>query len=276
MLIMKKKDISKTVIFLHLVKTAGTTLNQVLDREYANILSFYIPRESKELFDGFKEKLKTGNPGLIRGHFEWGWHVFLSRPFIYITLLREPVARVISEYFYILGKTDHPLFDQVSAKNISIADFVKNFLPPNLQTRKISGLTFAKNSGIPQDLEINADNMLKIAKENLDKYFAIVGLTEKFDETLILLKRELRWDWPFYTRQNVTRKKVARENMPASTIEIIKEHNQLDVELYEYTRQLFNEKIRQQGKSFFKEVEKFKKLNKDRERYTGDTKKMEK
>jgi hypothetical protein len=276
----EKKHISKAVIFLHLVKTAGTTLNQVLDREYAKILSFYIPRESKELFDGFKEKLKTGNPELIRGHFEWGWHVFLSQPFIYITLLREPVARVISEYFYILGKTDHPLFDQVAAKNISIADYVKNFLPSNLQTRKISGLTFANNSGIPQDIEINAGNMLKIAKENLDNYFAIVGLTEKFDETLILLKREFGWDWPFYTRQNVTREKIAQENIPASTIEIIKEHNLLDIELYEYARQLFNKKIQQQGESFFKEVEKFKKQNqyqKNRKRKpSGQKKKIKK
>lgn len=254
----------RQVIFLHLVKTAGTTLNQVLDREYANILSFYIAKESKELFEGFKEKLKNNNAGLIRGHFEFGWHAFLTRPFVYITLLREPVARVISEYYYILGKTDHPLYDQVAAKNLSIADFVKNWKHPDVQTRKISGLTFAKNSGIPQNIEINDRNMLKIAKENLDKYFAVVGLTEKFDETLILLKREFGWDWPFYTRKNVTRNKVARENIPASTIEIIKEYNQLDIELYEYAKQLFNEKIRQEGKSFFKEVERFKELNKER------------
>jgi hypothetical protein len=277
---MKKKDTSKTVIFLHLVKTAGTTLNQVLDREYPNILSFYIPKESEELFEGFKEKLKTRKPGLIRGHFEFGWHAFLSRPFVYVTILREPVARVISEYFYILGKPDHPLYDQVAAKKLSIADYVTDYNPPNAQTRKISGLTFAGNSGIPPGIEIDTGNMLEIAKENLDNYFAVVGLTEKFDETLILLKREFGWDWPVYTRKIVTGKKIPMEDIPGSTIEIIKEHNQLDLELYEYARQLFNEKIRQQGKSFSREVEKFKKRNQKQEnresKLPGYTRKIKK
>ncbi len=261
---MKKKENAETVIFLHLVKTAGTTLNQVLDREYPDILSFYIPKESEELFDGFKEKLKTGKAGLIRGHFEFGWHAFLSRPFVYITILRGPVGRVISEYFYILGKPDHPLYDQVAGKKLSLADYVTQYNHPNGQTRKISGLTFAGNSGIPQTVEIDAGNMLEIAKKNMDNHFSVVGLTERFDESVILLKRELGWDFPFYTRQNVTADKIDREKIPASTIQLIKERNQLDVELYEYAEQRFNEKIRRRGKSFPREVETFKKQNQNR------------
>jgi len=260
---MNKKKV-RTVIFLHLVKTAGTTLNQVLNREYSNILSFYIPKEEKVLFEDFKKKLKNKRIDLIRGHFEFGWHIFLSKPFVYFTILRDPIDRVLSEYYYILGKTDHPFYNEIAKKNVSLADFVKNWNAPNLQTRKISGKMFANNSGIPllQNIEINDNNMLEIAKENLDKYFAVVGLSENFDETLILLKREFGWDWPFYTRQNVTTSKIPRENIPGATIEMIKGYNQLDIELYEYARQLLYEKIRQQGESFFDEVEEFIKLNK--------------
>ena len=90
----------------------------------------------------------------------------------------------------------------------------------------------------------------------------MVGLTERFDETLILLKREFGWDWPFYIRDNVTRNKAAREDIPSSTIDIIKEFNRLDIELYEYATKCFNEQIDSQGRSFYDEVEKFKELNK--------------
>ncbi|MCK5057140.1 MAG: sulfotransferase family 2 domain-containing protein [Candidatus Aminicenantes bacterium] len=259
---MKSAKKSRTTIFLHVAKTAGTTLNQVLGREYADILSFYIPKESESHFEDFKNRLKNENAALIRGHFEFGWHYFLSRPFTYFTILRDPVERVISEYFYILRSPGHPLFSHVAKKNVSLVDFVKKWNAPNLQTKKISGTTFAKNSGVSQDVEVNADNMLKMAKENLNKHFAVVGLTERFDETLILFKREFGWDWPFYIRDNVTKDKVAGEDIPSSTIDIIKEYNRLDIELYEYAKKCFTEQIDSQGQSFYDEVEKFKELNK--------------
>lgn len=245
-----------------MAKTAGTTLNQVLGREYADILSFYIPKESESHFEDFKNRLKNENAALIRGHFELGWHYFLSRPFTYFTILRDPVERVISEYFYILSSPGHPLFSHVAKKNVSLVDFVKKWNAPNLQTKKISGTTFAKNSGVSQDVEVNADNMLKMAKENLSKHFTVVGLTERFDETLILLKREFGWDWPFYIRDNVTKDKAAREDIPVSTLTVIREHNRLDAELYEYVKKRFIDQINSQGKSFYDEVEKFKELNK--------------
>jgi hypothetical protein len=64
---MKYTKKSRVHIFLHVAKTAGTTLNQVLGREYTDILSFYIPKESKQLFEEFKDKLKNEKPDLIRG-----------------------------------------------------------------------------------------------------------------------------------------------------------------------------------------------------------------
>jgi len=259
---MKSAKKPRTTIFLHVAKTAGTTLNQVLGREYADILSFYIPKESGSHFEDFKNRLKNENAALIRGHFEFGWHYFLSRPFTYFTILRDPVERVISEYFYILSSPDHPLHEQVGKQGGGLPDFVRKWNAPNLQTKKISGMTFTKNSGVSQDVEVNADNMLKMAKENLSKHFAVVGLTERFDETLILLKREFGWDWPFYIRDNVTKDKAAREDIPSSTIDIIKEYNRLDIELYEYAKKCFNEQIDSQGQSFYDEVEKFKELNK--------------
>ena len=259
---MKSAKKSQTIIFLHLAKTAGTTLNQVLGREYADILSFYIPKESSRLFEEFKEKLKSAKPGLLRGHFEFGWHYFLPRPFTYFTILRDPVDRVISEYYYILSSPGHPLFADVVEKNVSLADFVGKWNAPNLQTKKISGLTFAGNSGIPGRGKITPANMLAAAKENLSNHFAVVGLTERFDETLILLKREFGWDWPFYIRDNVTKDKVARDDIPASTLAVVLEHNRLDAELYEYAKKRFIEQIDCQGQSFYDEVEKFKKLNK--------------
>jgi hypothetical protein len=259
---MQSKKKSETILFLHLAKTAGTTLNQALGREYSDILSLYIPKESKDLFEDFKNRLKTQTAALIRGHFEFGWHHFLTRPFTYFTIMREPIERVISEYHYILSKPGHPMHEQVGKHGAGLPKFVKDLHTPNLQTKKISGISFAANSGITGGENIDGHNMLEIAKENLAGHFAVVGLTERFDETLILLKREFGWAWPYYIRDNITPKKTARRDIPASTIKIIEENNLLDIELYEYAVKLFEKKVRSQGKTFAAEVEMFRKLNK--------------
>ena len=42
------------------------------------------------------------------------------------------------------------------------------------------------------------------AKRNLDR-FLVVGLTERFDESFILIRRALGWRLPMYERHNVSK-----------------------------------------------------------------------
>jgi hypothetical protein len=115
----------------------------------------------------------------VVGHFWFGLHAFLTQDFLYVTFLREPVARDLSLFHHLVY---HYGYDG------SLDDFVSD--PPvrevdNDQIRRLSGC----NPGIGRC----DDQILDRAKQHLADHFGMVGLTERFDESLILIKRKLGW-----------------------------------------------------------------------------------
>jgi hypothetical protein len=103
---------------------------------------------------------------------------------------------------------------------------------------------------------------LEAAKRNLKAGFAIAGLTERFDETVMLLKREFGWRRPFYIPVNVAPKRQRNEIVRPETIEIIRSKNKLDLELYDFAQSLFEQRVQQAGDGFAAEVAAFKRWNK--------------
>jgi len=252
----------QTIIYSHIPKTGGVTLYSIIDHIYpADSIYTLFPNKGEKPFKKLRQlpDAEKRNIKVLRGHFGFGRHAILPQPCTYITMLRDPVERIISHYYYVQQIPEHELHKKVKYSKMSLADYVRSGISRELnngQTRTISGLKSDYDYGG------NPRETLMTAKENLNKHFSVIGCVEKYDETLILLKREFGWDWPFYTRENVTKKKVAREKIPGSTIDMIKEYNRLDIELYDYAAMLFEEKVRGQGKGFAEEVEQFRKLNK--------------
>jgi hypothetical protein len=67
---------------------------------------------------------------------------------------------------------------------------------------------------------------------------AVVGLTERFDETMLLLKKVYGWRMPFYERRNVGRHRLRKQDLSADVIRQIAADNRLDVALYAYAQEL--------------------------------------
>ena len=251
----------ETVIFLHLPKTAGSTLNWIIQRQYepAAIYAFrwyfhwsLLPTdEFKQLPTAQKEKIR-----FITGHMSFGLHEAMSGSYTYITVLRNPVDRVISSYYHILRDRKHPIHNEVIS--MSLPQYLCSGLSldaNNGQTRRLSGV------GTTVPYGQCSSQMLEQAKQNIQEHFSIVGLTERFDETLILLKRHFGWKNPFYLTQNKGRNQPAREDISPDGPDLIKQYNQLDIELYQYAQEMFDAQIRQQDVSFEQEVKRFKWLN---------------
>src|SRR4030095_15973884 len=125
------------------------------------------------------------------GHLYFGAHAFLSQPCTYLTMLRDPVDRVISHYNYVRHQPSHYLYHE--ACRMSLRDYVEfcgRQEPNNDQTRLLAGERNVPNFGQC------SEEMLNIAKRNLADHFAVVGLTEEFDRSLIIMKRVFKWRDP--------------------------------------------------------------------------------
>lgn len=246
----------KTVIFLHIPKAAGTTLYDPLKQQYNKrrimILHGIIEDKEKDFKNNYYSQKNKIN--LIKGHMTFGLHQFLDCPSTYITVLRNPVDRIISVYYYLKQSVNHVQHKLV--KSVTLEDFVSsNTAHNNCQTRFIAG-NFHDIAG-QSDAEV-----LARAKKNLTEHFAVVGLSERFDETLILLKRQLGWEtMPFYVKQNKSRK-PAKATISQETLKIIQSKNSLDMKLYEHAEDIFAKQIADQDSSFATDLSFFKSLNK--------------
>jgi hypothetical protein len=82
--------------------------------------------------------------------------------------------------------------------------------------------------------------LLDIAKENIAKSFSVVGLCERFEESLILIAEAFGWKIPYYENRKVSK---VRPTLEPGVVDMIQEHNRLDMELYEFARKRFEETL---------------------------------
>lgn len=230
------------VLFLHIPKAGGQTLGEFV---YAHTRSETAPEDGvlkagvAYLTYGFLKERPLEVPGhalpllqrrdlrAVIGHFWYGLHEHVARPSVYVTMLRDPVERVLSLYYYAR------LHD-----SITLDEFIAK--PPfrevdNDQTRRIAGV----------DPEIGecTEAMLRTAKENLRR-FAVAGTLERFDETLELLKRRLGWHGPAVSHpRNVNPDRPASASLPRETIAAIRRRNELDFELWRFASELMDEAL---------------------------------
>ena len=259
----------RCVIFLHIPKAAGTTLYNIMGRQYprAAIHDIYgiDLDELKAAYDEFKAlpQEERDKISLLRGHVAFGIHEYFRRPTTYVTMLRHPVERLISQYFYVLRKPKHYLYEEIKSKNMGLAEYVTSGITSELvngQTRLLSGIMETADVGF-SDPSVSSD-VLETAKKNMREHFVTVGLAEHFDESLILMKRLLGWSNVFYARDNVTKGRPVQNEIPKETIRLIEKHNEADMELYESAQKTFNERLRHEGEAFKNELRSFQRLNK--------------
>ncbi|MDM5225449.1 sulfotransferase family 2 domain-containing protein [Cytobacillus sp. NJ13] len=234
------------IIHTHIPKTGGMTLRSIANKNYdkekmlTNVFSSSVSKFIKDI--GEKTDIE-----FVTGHHPFGLHKYTNRPCAYITMLRDPVERVISMYFYNLRKENHPLHKKV--KQLTFEEFINDKglfrRTVNRQTQKIIGSLIPKESDLQK------------AKNILNKHYKVVGITEMFDESIYLMKKELGWQNISYERKNYTADRPTREHFSNDVIERIKELNHLDMQLYTWAKRNFIERLEALDSSSKQELEVF-------------------
>ena len=262
---------SVPAIFVHIPKTGGSTLRDIVRRQYGGIDHVLGLRAftQEDLRMRLMEELEAWNASsaestnelrAVSGHFIFGAHRYLPDTFQYITVLREPIDRVISDFYYVRRTPTHDLYDPVVTKNYTLEDYVTSgvtIYARNLQTRMLAG------KGRDVSIDESSEQMLDQAIRNAKNYFSVIGLTDQFDESLILMQRRLGWTLPLYMTRNRTKKRPKRNEVTASTRAVIQRYNALDVALYEYALQRLGEQLdREDPDAFQRDLQRLQLLNK--------------
>lgn len=290
---------SDVMVFLHIQKTGGTTFGKHLVKDidlgrpcdchrgrWGNNKQFYTKKMRCDCFRPGKNKKHW-----LFSRYSTGWKCGLhpdwtelvdcvddylkgleggevARRYFYITFLREPVARYLSEYRHVKrGATwktaEHKCGGRSWSKDIpkcyedddyedgdwsdvELDEFMscQDNLAINRQVRMLADLDLVgcyNKSSMPS-LQRDA-LLLASAKTNLER-MAYFGLTEEqrisqfmFEETFNLQFKVI------FENYNGTHSSRTREKLSEGVIEKIKRINSLDVELYEFSLKLLKDRF---------------------------------
>jgi hypothetical protein len=248
---------------VHNSKTAGTTLRRVIAGQYGRDAVLHLDGRPRELPKNVRA-MPTSERDAVRafvGHMSVGLHKMLPGPSTYVTLVRDPVERLISHYHYSLTDPDAPLHDEVVSKQMTLKDYVERSAAANTineeQTRRLG-------CDLPSyPCDASAD-LLERAKRNIEELFAVAGTTERFDESVLLMRRALGWDWPIYRSGKVSRDRPRREDIPDDAVRAILIRNELDAELHRYVAERLDRIVAETEESelpLADELELFRMLN---------------
>ena len=228
------------VLFLHIPKAGGSTLGEYvynqcsapnaiagdpLSAGVAYLEYGFLKPDELVVPEHVVNLLSRADLRAVIGHFWFGIHEHVARPSRYITLLRDPLERVVSLYYY--AKLE---------ETMSLEEFARN--PPfrevdNDQTRRIAGV----NPPVGECTRATLD----LARENLRRHFDVVGTTERMDETVAQLKAKLGWNREVVSYpRNVNTDRPKSSLLTPEALDAIRARNELDYELWRYASELLD------------------------------------
>ena len=250
------------IFFLHLPRTAGTTIDAIFKQNLPaeSILKIY----SQSEYQKYKKKKKDRLSDIkyITGHLLLDTvnpPTFYGEPVRAITLLRDPIKRLISEYIFLKTWKKQHLYSYLNDNAISFSQYITSeekilvYRGKNFMTRCISGDSLEQTNNINESLEK--------AKYNLSNNFWFFGLQERFMESIVYLSEKAELNNILHDKHNALILKKDEFEISQADINLAQEYNAADIALYNFAATEFDKRIKQLGDSFNKKVKNFTFLN---------------
>ncbi|SMF02294.1 sulfotransferase family 2 domain-containing protein [Desulfovibrio gilichinskyi] len=239
----------KKIFFFHITKTAGTSLRNLLLKNYGENQIYDSCANSRGPNAG-SDLLYENNLDLFpqkncfMGHYRSNILPIIPNSFFRFTFLREPVSRAVS-WFYYLKKSNHftsPLTLEEFFFDVPIQSKYKKTatLAYFKQATNVYVRSFTNNLG--KDINFINQNNYTNAITNMHYYFDFIGFLEKYNESTFILSKLCNFDDIFYEKLNVISKPKSyrnyRKELGDELFNQIISYNKYDVELYSYARNI--------------------------------------
>lgn len=232
--------------FVHINKTAGTTFSQYLNDHFASP-DVIAPPYMGDIAD---VDVEDRSRELFWGHFTYAQFCERKRDAWFITFLRDPVERVISQYRSLHNpKNLQPPWDSILspearrslefAQKASLDEFVNTddeFLREHIWDLQTAFLSSFTDRSHPM--------FLASALQNLERRFLFFGITEQFDQSVRLFQYQLLSGLeyePQLHRQNVSPPcPIVLRPSTLKRIEALVENDQV---VYERAQELLRQRL---------------------------------
>jgi len=232
---------ARRAVFVHVPRTAGKSFGRMLEAvfEGRKIVSFYGNAHSPVVNGQIEEFCRQAPEAkravdLVKGHVVHGFDAAFDDA-DYITLLRHPLRRLVSYYYYALKDPGNYLHDYLVQRRMGLESFLASDASidlDNYHVRAISGCRF----GSPRERVTQAH--CDIAKDRLANSFKAFGLTEQLDDSLRLIGLAMDWRLPPAVRIN-TGQYDPEIAISAACRSYILDKNRFDMDLYDFACNLF-------------------------------------
>lgn len=240
------------VLFLHIPKTAGTSLRGFLEG---------LCPESRTCKTWFPDALlkipswKLGDFDFIGGHYPASISKWLPHEsYRTITFMREPVSRSISHFNHL--KTESAAFMHPIAAEFDLNEFLLRndgiFELANMQTRYLGASDFASDYFIDRANISNESVGSWVSGPHIQKAFKracdflekcdVVGIVERMQDSMLLLADRL-----VLSRQvaigHANQGKLTTTAVTGATLDRLREINQFDLKLYAEAERILAKRI---------------------------------
>jgi hypothetical protein len=227
--------------FVHIPKTAGTAMTDLLHRNYSESLRTFTVAGRKGL-DGLAKTVHSPDEDIqsavaevqhagesiraVAGHIPYGLHAVLGRSVRYFAIVRDPLRRSLSQYFHIMDdRRNTPLRRLMMSYDFDFRRAIEDgaAIPlMNDQTRMLIG-----SSKLMLD-----ENDLERAKEIVREHYLLVGTQDRMSECIGIVAEQLGWQERDVPVLNARREDI--EAPPAELDSLFRDSNRIDQALYDW------------------------------------------
>jgi Sulfotransferase family len=236
----------KPVVFLHLQKTAGTTIVEIARQLYGNentlshgdvyLDSSGVQLSDEELFQPNHIQCELGNKPFISGHFGYDFAKQFMEDRYSFTFLRDPVERILSYYYFCKTRNPNQFKMYELAQRLTLDEFLElGWIDPEIRSHlwnhQVSQL--ATGWGSASTVVLTDEALLELAIRHLDE-FSYVGFTETFEEDKVSILKDIGITIPVGKHKfNTNHGRPLFDSLPPSSKKLLLELTELDRVLYE-------------------------------------------
>ena len=217
--------------------------------------------------------MNSSKPNILCSHARYNRPVLdsvMPNDTVYVTILRDPVTQFESTFSYMtfgemlgIANVTDPLkvfFD--NPRELLVNYLLTQDLRINSDRLKLirNGMFF--DLGL-ESKDFDNPNKINSSIHQIEKEFDLVMTMERFDESLVLLKRLLCWDTEdmVYFRLNGRDSSQRRNEIPRRLKERIRRWSKADYLLYQHFSKALDKKLAKQDHGFSQEVRKLRETN---------------